>query len=332
MATFTGTAASETITPAFVSPTVATFGGSAPSDANDFIDAGGGRDQIDSSGGDDTVLGGGASDTASLGAGNDRFIWNRHTVSDFDGDDVIDGDAGADTVEVNASFSVDNLIITAEGARVILSRVKIGPPGFGFDGNPLLHLDIGTTENLVINAGDGPDSVSVRGALAGLIALTVNAGAGNDYLDGGDGDDVLTGGADNDTVVFTGRRGDYLVTALAGGGVRVADLRPGAPDGSDTVREVENFQFADGTFPAATVLNAAPTDITGGPLAIAENSPNGALVGTVTGQDPDGQPLAYALTDNGGGRFAIDNAGNITVANGVLLDFEQAPGTSSWRG
>src|SRR5829696_5095671 len=51
MATFTGTAASETITPAFVSPTVATFGGSAPSDANDFIDAGGGRDQIDSSGG-----------------------------------------------------------------------------------------------------------------------------------------------------------------------------------------------------------------------------------------------------------------------------------------
>jgi Ca2+-binding RTX toxin-like protein len=229
MATFTGTAASETITPAFVSPTVATFGGSAPSDANDFIDAGRGRDQIDSSGGDDTVLGGGASDTASLGAGNDRFIWNRHTVSDFDGDgdDVIDGDAGADTVEVNASFSVDNLIITAEGARVILSRVKIGPPGFGFDGNPLLHLDIGTTENLVINAGDGPDSVSVRGALAGLIALTVNAGAGNDYLDGGDGDDVLTGGADNDTVVFTGRRGDYLVTALAGGGVRVADLRPG---------------------------------------------------------------------------------------------------------
>src|SRR5215203_3356157 len=158
MATFTGTAASETITPAFVSPTVATFGGSAPSDANDFIDAGGGRDQIDSSGGDDTVLGGGASDTASLGAGNDRFIWNRDTVSDFDGDgdDVIDSDAGADTVEVNASFSVDNLIITAEGARVILSRVKIGPPGFGFDGNPLLHLDIGTTENLVINAGDGP--------------------------------------------------------------------------------------------------------------------------------------------------------------------------------
>ena len=77
----------------------------------------------------------------------------------------------------------------------------------------------------------------------------------------------------------------------------------------------------------ATVSSGlAPTDITGGPLAIAENSPNGTLVGTVTGQDPDGQPLAYALTDNGGGRFAIDNAGNITVANGVLLDFEQAPG------
>ena len=58
----------------------------------------------------------------------------------------------------------------------------------------------------------------------------------------------------------------------------------------------------------------------------AENSANGTLVGTVTGSDPDaGSTLSYALTNDAGGRFAIDAAsGVITVANGGLLDFESA--------
>ena len=35
--------------------------------------------------------------------------------------------------------------------------------------------------------------------------------------------------------------------------------------------------------------------------------------------------LSYALTDNAGGRFAVDAAtGAITVANGALLDYETA--------
>ena len=41
------------------------------------------------------------------------------------------------------------------------------------------------------------------------------------------------------------------------------------------------------------------------------------------GQDVDDAALAYALTDDAGGRFAIDGAGRITVANAQLLDFEQ---------
>jgi Ca2+-binding RTX toxin-like protein len=69
--------------------------------------------------------------------------------------------------------------------------------------------------------------------------------------------------------------------------------------------------------------NDTPTDIVGGPLAIDENSAIGTLVGILTGQDPENQTLTYTLTDNAGGRFAIDNAGRVTVANGVLLDFEQ---------
>ncbi len=58
-------------------------------------------------------------------------------------------------------------------------------------------------------------------------------------------------------------------------------------------------------------------------LSVVENSAIGTLVGKVRGQDPDNRPLTYTLTDSAGGRFAIDNAGNISVANSVLLDFEQ---------
>jgi VCBS repeat-containing protein len=69
--------------------------------------------------------------------------------------------------------------------------------------------------------------------------------------------------------------------------------------------------------------NDAPNDITG-TLTIAENSANGSVAGTVTGQDVDnGDSFTYSLTDTAGGRFAINSAtGQITVADGSLLDFE----------
>ncbi len=58
--------------------------------------------------------------------------------------------------------------------------------------------------------------------------------------------------------------------------------------------------------------------------SIAENSANGTVVGTVTGFDRDaGNTFTYSLTNNAGGRFAINStSGQITVANGSLLDFE----------
>jgi Ca2+-binding RTX toxin-like protein len=75
-----------------------------------------------------------------------------------------------------------------------------------------------------------------------------------------------------------------------------------------------------------THVNHAPSDatLTGG--SVAENSADGTVVGTVTGADPDaGDTLSYALTNDAGGRFAIDTAtGVVTVADGALLDFESA--------
>ncbi|NJO38645.1 MAG: hypothetical protein HC871_14850, partial [Rhizobiales bacterium] len=74
-------------------------------------------------------------------------------------------------------------------------------------------------------------------------------------------------------------------------------------------------------------VNETPTGIAlsaGG--TVAENAANGTLVGQVTGSDVDaGDVLSYSLVDDAGGRFAIDSAsGEITVADGSLLDYEAA--------
>ena len=73
-------------------------------------------------------------------------------------------------------------------------------------------------------------------------------------------------------------------------------------------------------------VNDAPT-IQPATFSIAENSPNGTPVGTVTFADADNDNLTLSITSgNTGGAFTIDaSTGAITVANSSALDFETTP-------
>ena len=75
---------------------------------------------------------------------------------------------------------------------------------------------------------------------------------------------------------------------------------------------------------------SAITDSNAAANSLAENATNGTLVGlTAQASDPDGGTVTYSLSDDAGGRFAIDtNTGVVTVANGSLLNFEAAPSHS----
>lgn len=69
--------------------------------------------------------------------------------------------------------------------------------------------------------------------------------------------------------------------------------------------------------------NQAPTDLVLDDNAVDENAPAGTVVGTLSANDPDGDPLVYALVDDAGGRFAVDAAtGRITTT--APLDHEAA--------
>lgn len=98
-----------------------------------------------------------------------------------------------------------------------------------------------------------------------------------------------------------------------------------------TVRVTDNGTPTMNTSATITVnltnVNEAPsipTDTNPATNTVAENAANGTLVGiTAFATDPEGAAITYSLTDNAGGRFAINaSTGVVTVANGLLLDFE----------
>jgi Ca2+-binding RTX toxin-like protein len=209
-------------------PNAQFFGGAG----NDTLTGGSGNDLLFGEAGDDTLLGKGGNDflfggdgndvlTGGAGNdqvfgqnGNDRMIWNPG-----DGTDLNEGGAGADTVEVNGGNGSETFTVTANGTRVRVDRVSPAP----------FSIDIGTSENLVINANGGDDVITAGNGLAPLISLSIDGGAGNDTITGGDGNDRLVGGDGNDLI--SGGRGNDAV--FMGAGDDTFTWNPG--DGSDTV-------------------------------------------------------------------------------------------------
>jgi Ca2+-binding RTX toxin-like protein len=173
-----------------------------------------GDDTLAGGSGADLLVGGPGNDSLYGNQGNDRFVWNPG-----DDTDVVEGGDGTDTVEVNGSDGREVFTVTANGTRVRFDRVSPVP----------FFLDIGTCEQLLLNANGGDDTLSCSGNLAALIQITADGGAGDDTLLGGNGADVLLGGDGNDFI--DGNQGNDVV--FLGAGDDVFQWDPG--DGSDVV-------------------------------------------------------------------------------------------------
>lgn len=92
---------------------------------------------------------------------------------------------------------------------------------------------------------------------------TLNGGSGEDILQGGGGNDTLDGGAGLDTAIYSGRQADYKFINNSDGSITIIDQRANSPDGTDIVRNVESFIFADKTTPLGSLpfisVNHAPS-------------------------------------------------------------------------
>jgi Ca2+-binding RTX toxin-like protein len=181
---------------------------------NDVLLGKGGTDLLFGGADNDTLTGGDADDLVFGEGGNDRMIWNPG-----DDTDLNEGGAGSDTIEVNGGGGAEVFTSTANGTRVRFDRLDPAP----------FSIDIGTSENLVLNANGGDDSFSATGNLAALIKITVDGGTGNDTLLGSNGIDLMLGGEGDD--FLDGQQGNDV--AFLGAGNDVFQWDPG--DGSDVV-------------------------------------------------------------------------------------------------
>jgi Ca2+-binding RTX toxin-like protein len=129
-------------------------------DGNDVIDAsalqagrigltllgGLGADVFLGSAGADTVQGGDGNDTALLGAGDDVFVW-----APGDDNDVIEGQAGIDTLDFRGSNVGENINISANGGRALFFRDVAN-----------VTMDMNDVERIDFHAFGGADRITVN--------------------------------------------------------------------------------------------------------------------------------------------------------------------------
>jgi Ca2+-binding RTX toxin-like protein len=296
---------------------------------NDTLTGGSGADQLFGQGGNDTLLGkggadflfggtendtltGGDADDQVFGeSGNDRMIWNPG-----DDTDLNEGGAGTDTTEVNGGGGAEEFTTTANGTRVRFDRLDPAP----------FSIDMGTDEELVLNANGGDDSHSATGNLAALIDITVDGGAGDDRILGGNGIDLLEGGDGDDFV--DGQQGNDV--APLGSGNDVFQWDPG--DGSDTVKgqagaDTLQLNGSGGNEIFTASANGGRTLFTRNlgniamDLAEVETVDLAALGGTdtLTVNDLSGTTVAAIEADLAGtiGGTAGDAAADVVIVNGT---------------
>jgi Ca2+-binding RTX toxin-like protein len=222
-------------------------------DGNDYINGGIGNDTINGDGGNDTLRGNYGNDVLDGGAGDDTafysgkradysIIYDPATQKFLITDLRLNAPSGIDSVTNIEHFQFLDGTVSA-------TSLQTSPTTFT-QGNDTYY---GTTANETLDGLGGNDYID-----GGYGHDNIKGGAGNDTLRGNYGNDTLDGGADNDTVLYTGNRWDYAIWYNAGTQTfTVQDLRNNTPSGRDTVKNVENFHFADGILTAAEV-NATP--------------------------------------------------------------------------
>jgi len=132
----------------------------------------------------------------------------------------LDPGAGSDRVTVEGSSGNDTIAVAASAAAPHIA-VSGGPGG--------LPIDVVNAEALAVESLAGNDTLTAGLGLAALTQLTLDGGAGNDAINGSDGNDTLRGGSENDAIDGNGGAD----VALMGAGDDSFTWDPG--DGSDKV-------------------------------------------------------------------------------------------------
>jgi len=298
------------------------------SDSNTLL-GGDGADTLAGLAGDDLLIGGVGDDYLSGGSGADQYLYavghgndiilddgpaldlDTADLTGFDANDLTFSRDGTDLLVSLASGGqirvVDQFdhkgleaIILADG--VILSKAQFqSMTGAWTNSGPSLDIPLSNVSILEDSVVDFalPDDAFIDDDDA-ILQLTADLANG----------DPLPGWLkfNSTTQRFSGILPDNYSGTL--------NVRLTATDGISSVSD---------TF-ALTIEgeNDAPTGILLSGTTVAEFASNGTVVATLSAIDPDsGDTFTYSIEDDADGRFTIVNGNQLTVADGVLLDYEQ---------
>lgn len=199
------------------------------------LNGGLGADVLLGSAGDDLANGGDGNDTALLGSGDDVFVWNPG-----DDDDVVEGQAGVDSLRFNGANVAETITLSANGGRVRFFRNIAN-----------VTMDLNDTEQVEFIALGGADTITVED-LSGtdLTEASLNLAAGSGGGDGQADQVVVTGTNADDIALLSGNASGTSVVGLT---ARVTIV--GAEAGND--RLVVNGLAGDDVVEASTLLNGA---------------------------------------------------------------------------
>jgi Ca2+-binding RTX toxin-like protein len=301
---------------------------------DDHLDGGEGDDRIYGQAGNDEVSGGAGDDKLYGGNGDDLFVYRTG-----EGNDQIDGSRGAaDTIrldvddgwilnltkgevlgdkdgEVQLSGGAAGTIELADGSIISfenVERIEASAAETGGD-SPPTDLSL-VAEPIAENSANGSmvgTAAANDPSVAALAAVAGSGGLSFALTDDADGRFAI----DPDTGIVTvvdGSRLDYEQAPQHNIEIEVTN------SGGLSATKTFAIDVAD--------VNEAPGSLELSASSVGENADGGTVVGTISASDPDaGDTLRYALTDDAGGRFAIDaDTGVITVADGAPLDHEAA--------
>lgn len=159
-----------------------------------------GNDVLIGGEGDDLINGGDGFDLALMGAGDDEFVWNPG-----DDNDVLEGQAGFDSMLFNGANVSENIGISPNGERVRFTRNVAS-----------IVMDLNDVEGVTFNALGGADLIvidDVSGTDLTEINLNLAAAGGAGDLQA---DTVVFNGTSTDDVMFvSGSNGAANVLGLA---------------------------------------------------------------------------------------------------------------------
>jgi hypothetical protein len=319
----------------------------------DFIDGGAGTDFLFGEDGNDILRGGAGGDFLFGGSGDDTYVFARGDGADTVLDEStqqVGADGGNDTLAFDPGIARSDIVVWQSGNDLIVGVRDPAHPNVPFtqltDRITLQHwFDLNGTDRIeFLRFADGT-TLNLAAGQSALASYEFPAGAtlSNNTVAENSAIGTAVGTVTGFDLDANASLTYSLISDVTGGRFAI-----NTSTGAITVAGALNYEATSAwpvtvrvadqvghVFDKPFVINV--TDVNERPVgstlsggSVAENSANGTVVGTATGIDPDaGTAFTYSLTDDAGGRFAINpSTGVVTVANGALLDYEAA---TSWQ-